>query len=87
MFLWDRGLHDFVGALPLGRLFVVCGAYRDEGVAPTGDRALHFVGAPPSGRWVVVCEAYRDEGVAPTKSRRGRRSYKNGAGVLLLRGR
>ncbi|PUE19424.1 hypothetical protein B9Z48_06400 [Limnohabitans sp. WS1] len=29
---------------------VVCEAFRDGGVAPTGG-LLHFVGAPPSGRW------------------------------------
>jgi hypothetical protein len=53
---------------------VVCEAYRDEGVAPTGDACilclqgipLHCVGAPPSGRWVVVCKGHRDGGVAPT---------------------
>ena len=48
-----------------GRGVVVCEAFRDEGVAPTGE-CLLFVGAPPSGRWVVVCEAYRGGGAAPT---------------------
>jgi hypothetical protein len=36
-----------LSALPL---LPVCEGYRDEGVAPTGDKAPHFVGAPPSGR-------------------------------------
>ncbi|MEN9623688.1 MAG: hypothetical protein RJB17_483, partial [Pseudomonadota bacterium] len=52
----------FVGAPPSGRWVVVCEAFRDEGVAPTGDIAPHFVGAPPPGRWVVVCEG--DQGLA-----------------------
>ncbi len=56
----------FVGAPSPGRWVVVCEAFRDEGVAPTGDNAPHFVGAPPPGRFLVVCEAFRDEGVAPT---------------------
>jgi len=51
------------------RWVVVCKAFRDEGVAPTGEEAPHFVGAPPSERWVVVCAAYRDGGVAPTGTR------------------
>ena len=33
--LWFAGLA-FVGAPPSGRLVVVCEAYRDGGVAPTG---------------------------------------------------
>ncbi len=56
---------SFVGAPPPGRWVLVCKAFRDEGVAPTG-KCLLFVGAPPPGRCVVVCEAFRDEGVAPT---------------------
>jgi hypothetical protein len=30
------GAPHFVGAPPSGRFLVVCEAYRDEGVAPTG---------------------------------------------------
>ena len=34
--LWAMAFFGFVGAPPSGRLLVVCEAYRDGGVAPTG---------------------------------------------------
>jgi hypothetical protein len=42
----------FVGAPPSGRWVVVCKAYRDEGVDPTGDSAPHVV-AHPCVRWFL----------------------------------
>jgi hypothetical protein len=56
----------FVGGLPSGRFLVVCGGFRDGGVAPTGDHAPHFVVTLPSGRFLVVCGGFRDGGIAPT---------------------
>ncbi len=39
-FACDGAMH-VVGAPPSGRWVVACEAYRDEGVAPTGDKARH----------------------------------------------